>query len=249
MTVEPLEKGYFYYLLGLVTNRIWKNLTSLEYSKAALEIFEEICEFKRSAECRILAGIINLRIENWDESKRQLKLAEKIATAINNSSLLGKIYHNLGYIEARKGDLTAALELYLKSLDYKENDLDSNVLPTLHNLIELHIKVAQSEEAIRLLNKGLQIIDTISYNQDYIFLLTHFKNVLSYGISHENTAIYIKDKLIPYFENKYDILRLNEFYPILGKFYENSKKYKLATHYYNLTINTYKKLTHTEEYY
>ncbi|MCK6258995.1 helix-turn-helix domain-containing protein [Fictibacillus sp. KIGAM418] len=62
-----LEKGYLYYLLGLSTNRLWKNPVCLDYIKLALAIFEEIYDFRRCADCRILLGIVYQRFENWNE--------------------------------------------------------------------------------------------------------------------------------------------------------------------------------------
>ncbi|ANC77395.1 hypothetical protein ABE65_011515 [Fictibacillus phosphorivorans] len=247
--LQSWEKGYLYYLLALAANKLWKNLICLEYTRAALNIFEELYEFKRCADCRILSGIINQRIENWKEATKQLELAETIADSFSDDKLKGKIYHNLGYIEARKGNSQAAIDLFRKSLVHKEG-LDTAVqVTTLYSLIEFNYKFGNFEEGKKLLERGIKLVKKNESLQDYYYLFTFYSNVYTYGIDHDITAEHLLKQVVPFFERTNKWVYLSEFYPILGKYFDKKSKYKQSSSYYYLANKAFKKIAQLEGYF
>lgn len=112
---QEWEKGYLLYMIGLSANQLYKNIVALEYTNQALMIFEKSYFFKRCADCRIILAIIHLRIRNFDESTKQLLLAETIANTFDDGVLQGIIYHNLGSIATHKGKQKKRLISFLKA--------------------------------------------------------------------------------------------------------------------------------------
>jgi HTH-type transcriptional regulator, quorum sensing regulator NprR len=245
--IQQCEKGYIYYLLGLVSSRLWKNMISLDYTRTALKVFEELYEFKRSADCRILMGIIYQRIESYKEAVKHLELAESVANAFDDNHLRGIVYQNLGYIEAKKGNSEGAINLYQKTLTYKQDQPASRQVSTIYTLIEEYFKQGNTAEGINLVEKGLKLVRGNQSLLEYEYHYRFYYHAFYYGIDHENTIEFLTEEVIPYFESKKKWVHLSELTQIVANYYEKNLKYKAANDYLHLTITALEKITQTEE--
>ncbi|MDR7073994.1 helix-turn-helix transcriptional regulator [Fictibacillus barbaricus] len=245
--VSQWEKGYIYYLLGLVSSRLWKNMISLDYTRTALKTFEELYEFNRCADCRILLGIIYQRIESYSEAIKHLELAESVADAFNDNHLLGIVYQNLGYIESKKDNSVAAIELYQKSLFYKKEQAPVQQVATIFTLIEEYYKQGNSYDGLKMVEKGLELVDNDDSLLEYKYHYRFYYYVFHLGLDHEKTIEYLTDVVIPYFESKKKWVHLSELARIVGSYYEKKAKYKAANEYFHLTIMALQKISQTED--
>jgi HTH-type transcriptional regulator, quorum sensing regulator NprR len=240
--VQEWEKGYLLYLMGLSANHLWRNIVALEYTKRALEIFEKNYFFKRCADCRIILAIIHLRVKNFEESTKQLMLAESIADAFNNDVQKGAIYHNLGSIATQKGESENAIQLYLKSLEAKQKQPKSFSLSTIYTLIKEYEKTSCPEKALALIKAGIEQIDNNHLFRGFELHFMYYKYLFTYGGNHEELIKFMINELIPYFEQRKEWIHLADYYPILGKYFENHQKYKQASQYYALGIEALKNM-------
>jgi HTH-type transcriptional regulator, quorum sensing regulator NprR len=240
--VQEWEKGYLLYLMGLSANQLWRNIVALEYTKRALEIFEENYFFKRCADCRIILAIIHLRVKNFEESTKQLLLAESIADTFNDDVLKGAIYHNLGSIATHKGESDKAIQFYLKSLEVKQNQPKSFNLSTMYALIKEYENINRSEEALELITTGLEQIDNSPLFRGFELHFMYYKFLFTYGSSNEKLIQFMINELIPYFVQRNEWIHLADYYPILGKYFEKHQKYKQASKYYSMAIKALKNM-------
>ncbi|WNB92566.1 helix-turn-helix transcriptional regulator [Bacillus sp. NEB1478] len=236
------EKGYLFYLIALSANQLYKNIVALEYTKRALEIFEKTYSFKRCADCRIILAIIHLRIKNFDESTKHLLLAETIANTFNDDVLRGAIYQNLGSIATHKGESDKAIEFYFQSLKAKKKQPVSFQLTTMYTLMKEYEKIDRPNEGLALVNTALELVKGNPVFQGFELHFMYFKHVFTYRDLHEVKIKFMINELIPYFEQRNEWLFLAQYYPIIGKYFENNQKYKQASLYYSATYEALKKM-------
>jgi HTH-type transcriptional regulator, quorum sensing regulator NprR len=236
---QEWEKGYLLYLIGLTANQLYRNIIALEYTVKALEIFEKTYFFKRCADCRIILAIVHLRVRNFDESNKQLLLAETIANTFNDDVLRGVIYHNLGSIATHKGETEQAIKLYSRSLEAKENVTLSAKIMTIYALVKEYERTKQPEKGLALIDTWLEQVSNDPLNRGFELHLLYYKELFTYG---EINTEFMINELIPYFEQRKEWIHLADYYPILGKYFEKQQKYKQASMYYSLGIDALKNM-------
>ncbi|WNB92568.1 helix-turn-helix domain-containing protein [Bacillus sp. NEB1478] len=239
---QEWEKGYLLYVIGVTANHLYKNIIALEYTKQALAIFEKSYFFNRCAECRIILAIIHLRIKNFDESTKQLLLAETIADSFHDDSLRGIIYHNLGSIATHKGDSKKAIELLSRSLVAKEKDTLSAKVMTIYTLVKEYQKDNRPEKGMEIIDTWLEQIQADPLHRGYELHILYYKHLFTYGGHNEITIHFMVNELLPYFEQRNEWIHLADYYPIIGKYFEKKQKYKQASMYYSSAIEALKKL-------
>jgi HTH-type transcriptional regulator, quorum sensing regulator NprR len=239
---QEWEKGYLFYVIGVSANELYKNIVALEYTKQALAIFEKNYFFKRCADCRIVLAIIHLRIKNFEESTKQLLLAETIANTFNDEWLQGIIYHNLGGVATHTGEKEKAIELFSRSLESKEKEPLSAKIMTIYALVKEYKKTNQPEKGLELIDAWLEQVHADPLNRGYELHFRYFKQLFTYGDHNEITINFMIKELIPYFEQRKEWIHLADYYPILGKYFEQHQKYKQASMYYSLGIEALKNM-------
>ncbi|MDR7073271.1 helix-turn-helix domain-containing protein [Fictibacillus barbaricus] len=239
---QEWEKGYLFYVIGVTANQQYQNVMTLEYVNKALIIFEKNYFFKRCADCRIILGIIHLRIKNFDEASKQLLLAETIANSFNDNSLLGIIYHNLGSISSHKGDSEKAIELFSQSLKAKEKDPLAAKVMTISTLVKEFQKTNRPQKGLELIETWREQVQTDPLNRLFELYLIYYKLLFTNGEHNETVIQFMINELIPYYEQINEWVYLVDFYPIVGKYFENNQKYKQASMYYSSAIGTLRKI-------
>lgn len=239
---QEWEKGYLFYMIGLTANQLYYSIVGLEYTKRALDIFEKSYYFRRCADCRVIIAIIHLRIRNFDESAKQLRLAETIADSFNDKELKGVIYHNLGGIANHKGETHKAIELYIKSLEAKEKEPLFAKVMTIYALIKEYEKIADYEKGLALLETWLaQVTENPLYREYELHFLYH-KHIFTHGEHNDSSIQFMTKELLPYFEQRNEWVHLSVYYPIVGSYFENTQKYKQASKYYSMAYNALRRL-------
>jgi HTH-type transcriptional regulator, quorum sensing regulator NprR len=239
---QDWEKGYLFYVTGVTANELYKNIVALEYIKEALKIFEKNYFFKRCADCRIVLAIIHLRVRNFDESTKQLLLAETIANTFDDEWLKGIIYHNLGSVATHKGEEEKAIKLFSRSLEAKEKEPLSAKIMTIHALVKEYQKTNQPGEGMNLIDTWMEQVQEDPLNRGFELHFKYYKHLFTYGDYNEKQIQFMINELIPYFEQRKEWIHLADYYPILGKYFENQQKYKQASMYYSLGIDALKNM-------
>jgi transcriptional regulator with XRE-family HTH domain len=239
---QDWEKGYLLYLIGLTANQLYKSIVALEYITQALEIFEKNYFFKRCADCRIILAIIHLRIKNYDESTKQLLLAETIADTFGDKLLQGVIYHNLGSIASNKDEKEKAIELFSRGLKAKEKESLSEKIMTIFALVKEYQKADYPEKGLELIETCLEQGSKDPFSRGFELHLLYYKQLFTYGDHNETTIQFMITELIPYLEQRNEWIHLVDYYPILGKYFEKQQKYKQASMYFSLSFDALRKM-------
>ncbi|MBH0169205.1 helix-turn-helix domain-containing protein [Fictibacillus sp. 18YEL24] len=239
---QEWEKGYLLYLIGLTANQLFKSITALEYTQLALTIFEKTYFFKRCADCRIILAIVQTRIKNFDESIKQLLLAETIANSFGDEVIKGIVYHNLGSIANHKGETEKAIELFARSLQAKEGEPFIAKIMTIYALIKSYEKTNQPEKGLQLLSTWMDQLKDNPIYRGYELHFLYYKDLFTYGKLNEQTVQFMIKEMIPYFKKRNEWIFLAEYYPILGKYFEDHQKYKQASMYYSSAMEAMRKM-------
>ncbi|KZE64121.1 hypothetical protein AWM68_13525 [Fictibacillus phosphorivorans] len=239
---QEWERGYMLYMIGLTANLLFKNIIALEYTQSALTIFEKNYFFKRCADCRIILSIVHTRIKNFDESVKQLLLAETIANSFGDEPLKGIIYHNLGSIANHKGETEKAIEQYSQSLKAKETEPLIAKIMTIYALIKSYEKANQPAKGLKLLDIWMDQVKDNPIYRGYELHFLYYKELFTHGELIEPTVRFMIKEMIPYFKKRNEWIFLAEYYPVLGKYFENNQKYKQASMYYNSAMDAMRKM-------
>ncbi|MDR7073270.1 helix-turn-helix domain-containing protein [Fictibacillus barbaricus] len=235
---QEWEHAYLFYMIGLTANNLHKNIVALEYTKQALDIFEKNYFFKRSANCRIIIAIIHLRIKNFDESTKQLLLAETIANSFNEEPLKGMIYHNLGSVATHKGENDKAIKLFSQSLKAKEQVPLAGKIMTIYALIKEFHKTNCPQEGLNLIEIWLEQVQADPIHREYELHFLYHKQLFTFGEHNEQIIQFMVNELIPYFQQRNEWMHLANYYPIIGKYFESNQKYKQASMYYSYAFES-----------
>ncbi|MED1862536.1 helix-turn-helix transcriptional regulator [Fictibacillus nanhaiensis] len=239
---QEWERGYLLYMIGLTANQLFKSITALEYTQLALTIFEKTYFFKRCADCRIILAIVQTRIKNFDESIKQLLLAETIANSFGDEVIRGIVYHNLGSIANHKGETEKAIELFSRSLKAKKGEPIIAKIMTIYALIKSYEKTNQPEKGLQLLNTWMDHVKDNPIFRGYELHFLYYKQLFTHGELNEATVQFMIKEMIPYFRKRNEWIFLAEYYPILGKYFEDHQKYKQASMYYSSAMEAMRKM-------
>ncbi|MBN3554109.1 helix-turn-helix transcriptional regulator [Fictibacillus nanhaiensis] len=236
------ERGYLLYMIGLTANQLFKSIIALEYTQKALTIFEKTYFFKRCADCRIILAIVQTRIKNFEESIKQLLLAETIANSFGDEVIKGIVYHNLGSIANHKGETEKAIELFARSLQAKEGEPFIAKIMTIYALIKSYEKTNQPEKGLELLSTWMDQLKDNPIFRGYELHFLYYKDLFTHGELNEETVQFMIKDMIPYFRKRNEWIFLAEYYPILGKYFEDHQKYKQASMYYSSAMTAMRKM-------
>jgi tetratricopeptide (TPR) repeat protein len=123
------------------------------------------------AKLKVLLTNILLRQADFEQAKKLLESAEKIAEEANNKDLLGKIYYNFGelvYIDSflrEIGDYQKALEIHKKALAIREEINDrKGITHSLSRIGVIHERLGEIETGLEYHRKALKIVEEINYS-------------------------------------------------------------------------------------
>ncbi|WP_010283287.1 helix-turn-helix transcriptional regulator [Bacillus timonensis] len=241
---ESWETADLYYYKGLNNNRMGKLALSIVYIQKALAIYQSLYDLKRSAECQILLGICYEKINEFEMAEKNYLLAAKVAEGINDSSLLGLIYHNQGVLYSKVGKSNEAIEQFLNSITHKEEHMVIGKLRSIHGLIEEYYKIGDHERCQKWLKEGFALVETHQNLQDFTIHFIYYDYLLN---KSENLSRFIEKDALPYFEGIEHHLHVAYYAEELGKIYQENHKYKLASYYFSKAISSLKKHSHLNQ--
>ncbi|MBX0358031.1 helix-turn-helix transcriptional regulator [Halobacillus sp. Nhm2S1] len=234
--VKEWEESDLYYLLALSSSQSNHISASIFYADQALSLYQKQYNLGKSADCHILLGINYGRLKNYAKSLENYHLVSKIATQTNNHYQLGVIYHNIGVIEARRGQYETALLNYKRSLPYRTDTAsDLEIFETIHCLILENYKLSNYDDCKEWIQRGYTHLRSskLDTTTDEIHL-----NVYSMLIEKDNHTIdYLENVVIPHFQNKKLPRFVIRYSIIVSELLEGERSYKKSTKYLRLAID------------
>lgn len=224
----------FYYEFGLIYTDKYLTSLSTNYVQKALSIFDQEYNLPRSADCQILLGINNRRMQNYEQAEYHYENAWKLMSSIHDPKTEMVLYHNLGYVYACQGKSEEAIKLYKKSLK-----IDDQNIRSLFLIADEYGKLKNIDVANEWIQKGLELSKQL---QDEAYLY-HFQ-ILSHKLNEDFTEQYenlLRYRAIPYFRKSRQWDHVAEYTKLLGDYYFENQLYKKASIRYRQSFQADKK--------
>ncbi|QFT89071.1 Transcriptional activator NprA [Bacillus sp. THAF10] len=228
---DRAELFYQVALTKIKTNEVFE---SIYYAEKALTIYQSNYNQTRSAECHIILGINNNFCKRYKMAEKHFLSAKNIGETIKDNYLESMALNNLGSIKSRLQQSEEAIHYYLESLKLKNQD--SRSVYSILGLVFEYINLNQFEFSREWAEQGLLLAKRDNNQEHIIHFTTHIYKI------DKNPEIesYIKDQVLPYFE-KAGNKRFNVKYTeMLAKYYYDNCQYKLASEYYQESLESLK---------
>lgn len=221
------------YHLSLTFSHLKNGVLAVYYANESLKIYSNQMNYKRIIDCKMIIGINYIRGESWEEARKEFNNILKVAEAINDQSVMATSHHNLAYLYSKEGEHDKALENYKLSLKLKDVKNESYFITILFLISHLQ-NMKKFEECYDKLEEVLQEEQLKSYSSLAVQLkVLWFEVAIEMGIKGISEIIsYLEGEAIPYFLEKSDQNQLSEYFYKLGKYNYASRKYKLASEYF-----------------
>jgi HTH-type transcriptional regulator, quorum sensing regulator NprR len=232
-----VSRPFLLYHLALAHSEAKNKHPAIYYANEALKLCNENANYLQSIYCKMILGLNYTRTKNYQKASTEFDHLLKLADSFRLRMIKPLLFHNIAYLHAKMNNVNKAIEFYEKSLTYKDNPDTS--LRTLYELAKLLYETGQLQEASHYIEEALQLRP----NRDYTdpVLITCLKYQLEDTTNEKEQLIsHLEEKVIPFFKTQNDLQHLAEYYDLLGNLYYKNRKYKVASDYYRLAINTKK---------
>ena len=224
---NPLASGELYYHIALVKGSLEKSGQAIFYGKKALQLFTNQYNFKRIIHTLMLLAINYTHAGIYQEALDCYKHIIRNVKLLKETSLLPRIYNNLGYLKHKMG-------LHEESLYYYKLGLNMQTPGTVHYLISLYT-VAQcyhdlnSGEAKAFFEEVYALSKELN-NLKYQYLSIYYLHMIN---GDEDVGFkYLENKIIPYLESIGEHREeLHYFSNQLSKYYKRLGKFEIAIKY------------------
>ncbi|WP_096437998.1 helix-turn-helix transcriptional regulator [Alteribacter populi] len=227
-----IEDPEIYYHLALVNMNLHRTYYSINYAEKAAKIYVKSCNYLRSIDCEILLGVNLTRINNFCEAEKHLLNALEASTQLNNKDHISTIYHNLGYLFLMQDQYQKANNYFKKTTEYAKPERYEDNVRTYLCLARTCYKLHDFDHTEHWIEVGLSIAEKYKLEE----FLIHF-NVLKGQVNNDMSQEFetlLKNKAIPYFEEKQLWFNVAKYAEILAEYYTKKSKYKSSSYYYSL---------------
>lgn len=245
-TLVDEERAFFYLLKAHIYNAMGRPYLCIESSEKASQIYEDIQDYQRCADCHVLIGISLQSVKNYPSSEKAFVKALNLANVLNNNELKGLATHNLGLNASKREQYKEAISFYEKSLKYKELSAPDKKIYTIYTLVEAYYNLNSYLKGLHWIEIGLEIVRN---NPEYADLFKefdyHFRVYGAIMTGKDNTEDFemlLKKDVIPYFEQIEQYNYVGEYSERLGNYYKNKLRYKQASHYFQIAYQSMKKV-------
>ncbi|GER68007.1 transcriptional regulator [Weizmannia acidilactici] len=238
--ISEEEKADLSYTLSVTCSKLRLTSEAQNYAAKALEYYKQNYHFERCAECHIILGISSRRIRQYDKAIQNYQLAQKLAELTKRKDLIRLVHQNLGHLHSVQNNREEAISHYAEIIKEETSHFEVRLL-ALISIIEEYYKSSHYEKALGKVMQGLGWLDKIGKDNYLIFYyeLTVYKFLLNEEYEEfEKTLL----DFIPILKQQKDYARLTTYTEMLGDFYVENHKYKLATIYFKVAIESYNKI-------
>lgn len=193
------EKALFGLLYFQALDKNTKELTPREMIDFSVEYYKNGNQKDRSATAYLYKSRMYKNRRDYTGAIQNLLRAADLAAAGNNSSLLGKIYFDLGHVSGYQEEINKALEYYEKAITHFEKTEETDNISKVYLMIGL---IYQSEEdydtAIEYETKALTM------TSDSVVMGDVYNDLGTYHLQNDrfDSAVYYARKSLhyPYFD-------------------------------------------------
>ncbi|WLR43088.1 helix-turn-helix transcriptional regulator [Bacillus carboniphilus] len=235
MAFESWEKADLFYMIGLCLNQMRKPALSIQYTNSALLIFRSVYNLRRCGEAQVLLGLNFQRVNEFKKAYENYQLALVIAKQLDETDLLGIIYHNIGYYHFNQLEYEKALTNFNLALQYKKIEREESMLVTMYWIMQTFYFQDNKDQVALWLEKGEELLKRYP-RKDFEYRFKVFRFLME-EILDEVFEKFLEKEVIPYFKDQNYEDEVILFSKFLAVHFENQNKYKAACHYYRMVIN------------
>ncbi|SDJ73694.1 helix-turn-helix domain-containing protein [Salimicrobium halophilum] len=231
LTDLHLEIAFVNYQLGLVHSNLMHIDDSMFYTRKALDYYNDKLNIPRIVDCNMLIGINYRRLEKYSAAIDQYLRLQELLLHHNDQKYFGKLQHNLGHTYILRGDYEEGIPHVKKALETKAYQPEK--INSLYVLSFAYKKCKQTEQALRYIHQGIELsLKENDYAYYYKFLIT--EAFLEDNVQG-NLLQTLEEEALPFYKKQNSSLH-NELVLILADLYKKHKRYKKASHYFEMYI-------------
>lgn len=236
---NPIEEAEYNYKIGGLDYHFKKTLDSIYHVSTALSLFKTKEGYERRiAGCEVVLGLNSIDLHQWEEAEERFYSALNFANKVDDQTLKGLIYHDLGLLYAEQNMSKAAIHWLQESIKSRKP-----IPKTLYLMSKESFKLGNLNEANEWLKEGMELS---SLQQDLHYVkMFEMLNIL-YNVSDEEEYEHSLIEILPYFQQEESWSNVEEISHYIAEFYSKKKKYKKAVDYFHLLLEAQKKLIEQE---
>lgn len=213
------------YHLGIVCNKLGKNLEALLYNTKAKNLFANYNNYTRSAQCASHMGLICLNLKEYKEAFKLCNEAIELAEEMNDNTILAANYQNLSWIDLLTKKYDNILTFVKKSFSYGRDD----AVLFFHASYAL-MKLGDAENSMKWIENGVK---NIKNHKSIVYkLLVLVKKI---NLNPKNAEKYFEEIIDFTSKNpQHDIDLLHLLYTELIECKKKSGKFEEALKYYEI---------------
>jgi transcriptional regulator with XRE-family HTH domain len=233
-----LQKAAVYFNISLALWKLYDFNNAISYAHKARSLYFEEHQWYKAADAYNSLGILYWENLELNLAEEQLLKALDMAEQYHYDELKGRIYHNLGLVYDAKHDPNQSLQYFYKSLKLKRKIKHSSINMTYRSILNIYIDQNLMDEA-KLMLEEAQTNCEEKLEANYLKVIEARLKLKS---GHRDLYEALIKEAITFFNVNQEWKHLIMFTEELGDYYNQSRKYKLASHYYKISIKAYQKL-------
>jgi transcriptional regulator with XRE-family HTH domain len=232
------QKAATYFNISLALWKLYDFNNAISYAHKARNLYFEEHQWYKAADAYNSLGILYWENFELNLAEEQLQKALDMAEQYKYDQLKGRIYHNLGLVYHAKQEYNQSLHYLYKSLELKKEIKHSSVNMTYRSILNIYIKQNLTDEAKIMLEEAQENCRE-KLEANYLKVIKARLNLMSGQRDLYETLI---KEAINFFNDNQEWKHLIMFSEEFGDYYHRSRKYKLASHYYKMSIKAYQRL-------
>ncbi|MEW9676299.1 helix-turn-helix domain-containing protein [Lentibacillus sp. L22] len=231
------------YTISVTHSKLRNTLESIEYANKALDVFQKKYNFMRCAQCHILLGISYRRLMMYEKAIKNYNLASHLGKLSENNQLIQLTNQNLGSLYSTKGETSKAIKFYSKIMNDEQLAIEER-LAAITCLIREYYNIDDYDKARDCVKLSLNLMENaVNIEQYKLFYYITYTYYYALENDREEFEDLVINKFIPYLEKHKDYANLVTYAELMGKHYEQLRRYKEATKFYKQANLAYEQFT------
>lgn len=220
------EDPELYVLIAVANSHLENVLTSNQYARRALRIFQEKLYYSRIIECEIILASNYTFVNEYQQAKEQLERIESLIDHKFEKHSKVKINFHLSLINAMQNNYGEAIQLLKENLETDVNETE--LMHSRYLLAHTYYITDRFDEALELIETGRTLAQAHQLN----YYLIKFKSLkLVIEKKSEDLVDFLNKSALPFFKVTGQAFDLRYYYQLLGYTLYNMKNISVRLKY------------------
>lgn len=232
--------GEIYYYIAFTYHKLENHKEAVNYAGLAKSKFRQLDDKKQYAQVLLQAA---REYSEAGDINNAIKYSRKTLSTfreIDNNSYLGEIENSLGKLFYEFEDYSESFLHLTKAKEIRERNMDNRLVDTYINICENFIKLKDISNSKQMLNEIISRIESGNDKSliDY-YLLKYRVDILDGNLEEAETTLLMAFDFVSSMDYKKELAEISI---LLGKFYVDNGKDKLASEFLTRGVEIYKSL-------